>query len=363
MLRSANDTMQGPSLAEQRLLAEALVAVERWLPTGWSVVTRRRFRGPAPAHDGIWEFLAPDGQRARFLVEARRTLEPRAAALLVESLRPDTSWLVVARYLGAATRAKLAAARVSYFDLSGNVYISSAAPGLLLRADGAAKDPERTERAAASLRGARAAWIVRDLIERERPGTLRDIAARTGSDVGYVSRVLTFLDGQALVTRSRRGELTDVAWRLLLERWATDAPLRSRGQASLYLAPRGLDELVRRLPAATDYAVTSSLAAAQVAPIAPARLATIYVANARTFATAMKLRSADAGANVALIEVEHELALMPGARPDWHGHDDRVAYASPINVAADLLTGRGREPEEGEALLTWMQEHVEVWRA
>lgn len=358
MLLSSNN-----ALPERRLINEGLRATSQWLPEGWSVASERpSLRAAEP--DARWAFAAPDAQRATFAIEAKQSLEPREAERLIARLqRSEASWLIVSPYLSRATRDKLAAAEISYLDLTGNVYIRSARPGLLLRAQGAERDPGRSPRAVASLRGARAAGIVRDLIERRRPGTLRAIGERTGADVGYVSRVLAFLDAQALVTRSRRGELIDVAWRELLERWSVEAPLASRGAATRYLAPRGLDEFVTRLPSAEGYAVTGSLATTQVSPIAPVRVARIYVADARGFAATMALRPVEAGANVVLIEVDDRLALTAGARPAWHGLDDAITYTSPVNVAADLLTGSGREPEEGEALLAWMQAHEEVWRA
>ena len=148
----------------------------------------------------------------------------------------------------------------------------------------------------------------------------------------------------------------------LLERWATDAPMGSRGAPSRYLAPRGLDEFARRLASTTGYAVTGSRAAAQVAPIAPSRLARVYAADGRALAAATGLRAADAGANVVVIEVDDAWPLAAGARPDWHGHRDGLRYASPVNVAADLLSGSGREPDEGGALIEWMQHHEEEWR-
>jgi|JI10StandDraft_1071094.scaffolds.fasta_scaffold00663_26 hypothetical protein len=348
-------------LAEARLLRDALNALAAWLPDGWSV------RDSSALHaggDARWVIAAPDLRDVSLLVDAKGAIEPRAAARLIERLRGHAGapWLIVARYISVAARAAFADAKVSYLDLTGNVDIRIADPGLVIRADGLAKDPTRTARAVSSLRGARLAAIVRDLIEHRRPGTLREIGGRVGADIGYLSRVLAFLDEQALITRSPRGELLDVAWPALLERWATDAPMGSRGAPSRYLAPRGLDEFARRLASTTGYAVTGSRAAAQVAPIAPSRLARVYAADGRALAAATGLRAADAGANVVVIEVDDAWPLAAGARPDWHGHRDGLRYASPVNVAADLLSGSGREPDEGGALIEWMQHHEEEWR-
>ena len=41
---------------------------------------------------------------------------------------------------------------------------------------------------------------------------------------------------------------------------------------------------------------------------------------------------------------------------------DGVSYVSPSQVAVDCLTGNGRMPSEGEALMTWMVENEAEWR-
>src|SRR5690606_5542651 len=111
------------------------------------------------------------------------------------------------------------------------------------------------------------------------------------------------LDDEALITRSETGRPRTVDWQGLLRRWAQDAPLASRGRRTTLLEPRGLTALgakLRDLPAPN--AVTGSLAAARLAPIAPPRLATIYVPDAGRAAEQLGLRPTDAGANVWLIE-------------------------------------------------------------
>ena len=41
---------------------------------------------------------------------------------------------------------------------------------------------------------------------------------------------------------------------------------------------------------------------------------------------------------------------------------DGVRYAAPSQVAVDLLTGPGRNPAEGQALLDWMESDESAWR-
>jgi hypothetical protein len=42
--------------------------------------------------------------------------------------------------------------------------------------------------------------------------------------------------------------------------------------------------------------------------------------------------------------------------------DAGVTYAAASQVAVDCLTGNGRMPAEGAAVLRWMTEHEEQWR-
>jgi hypothetical protein len=104
------------------------------------------------------------------------------------------------------------------------------------------------------------------------------------------------------------------------------------------------------------YVVTGSLAAATLAPIAPARLATVWVRDTVDAATEFALRPADAGANVLLVEPGDDWIFEGATKRDG------VQYAAPSQVAADLLTSPGRGPAEGEELIAWMLANEEKWR-
>ena len=68
-------------------------------------------------------------------------------------------------------------------------------------------------------------------------------------------------------------------------------------------------------------------------------------------------QSRKAGANVILAEphdpVVFERTIMR----------DELRVVSPSQLAADLLTGPGREPSQGNELLTWMRANEDRWRA
>lgn len=104
------------------------------------------------------------------------------------------------------------------------------------------------------------------------------------------------------------------------------------------------------------YAVTGSWAAAEVAPVAPPRLLTLYVDQPRDVEQALDLRPAEAGANVALFtpfdDVVFERTFVKKG----------ITIAALSQIAVDLMTSPGRGPNEAEALLQWMQDNEGAWR-
>lgn len=345
--------------ARDNISAERAAGVLRErLPAGWSVERLNRPSAPTEV-DFMLEVSSPGHQRGKLRLDLKRRLEPKGVLALSSREAPQrsASWIVVAPYLSEATRKRLRGVGAGYIDFTGNVRVVLSEPGLFIETQGASENPNREERPARTLRGAKAGRIVRALIDRTQPPGVRELAEIAAVDAGYVSRVLTLLDGEALITRTRHGRLASVDWPALIRRWASEAPLDKRGDASWYLQPRGLSTLLADLPKLDrEYAVSGSLAAAAFSPIAPARLATIWVSNARNAAAALNLRPAEVGANVQLLE--------PRDPHVFDGVFERggVRYVAASQVAADLLASPGRGPSEGEELIEWMLTHESAWR-
>ena len=176
---------------------------------------------------------------------------------------------------------------------------------------------------------------------------------------GYVSRLLDTLDRQALIERSRRGEVESVDVQGLLRWWAESYDVFRANGTSTFLAPDGTSKALARLatlPTRGEVAVTGSFAAGRVAPVAGAALLLMYCDDAARTAEALGLLPADDGANVAL--------LRPFDPVVWERAttDGGITYAAPSQVVVDCLTGTGRMPAEGEALLSWMMENESSWR-
>lgn len=107
---------------------------------------------------------------------------------------------------------------------------------------------------------------------------------------------------------------------------------------------------------AAQTAVTGSFAAVRLAPVAGPALLCVYTENVNALAEPLGLIPTDEGANVAL--------LRPFDPVVWQRTDrqDGIRYVAPSQAAIDCLTGNGRMPAEGEALLEWMLANEQQWR-
>ena len=86
-------------------------------------------------------------------------------------------------------------------------------------------------------------------------------------------------------------------------------------------------------------------------------MAVIYTEDAERLAKVARLLPAKTGANVVLAEPYDPIVFDRGQDTDG------VRSASIAQAAIDCLTGPGRMPAEGEALLTWMRRNEPRWRA
>ncbi len=235
-------------------------------------------------------------------------------------------------------------------------------PAVYIERQGAGKDPWRPERPARSLKGAKAARIVRALVDFVPPLGVRQIAGLAGTDPGYVSRILEMLGREDLVRRPPRGPVQEVEWAALLRRWTEDYSLLESNRPFWFLDPRGVDSFTEKLRTAAGadtaprYALTGSLAARTVAPVAPVRMGICFVDDAVRLADQLGLTPTDTGANVLLIEPADSVVYKRRREVDG------LCYVALSQAVADLLTGPGRNPTEGEALLQWMQANSEAWR-
>ena len=348
--------------SEKELLRVAETSLRERLPVGW-LLRRDRMAGDS-AFDAHLTLGPSEEESASLLVDAKLRVGPRDVGRVLERWRgaarsePEAAPLLVAPYLSPRTRKLLDGTEVSYLDSTGNVRIELRRPAVFIGTEGAQSDPWPPDSTLRSLKGPAAARVVRAVIDFKPPYGISELAARSGGPLATTHRVIDLLDREGLLERKKRGPITSVDWEGVLGRWITEYSLFDSNRVRTYLEPRGLDRLLERLQTADlDYAITGSLAAARIEPVAPSRLAMLFVeGDADEAAQTLGLRPTDLGANVFVIEPFDRVALERGPV------EDGLRYAAVSQVAADLAKSPGRSPSEGEALVRWMTKHEDAWR-
>lgn len=345
-------------------LDEAVDALRARLPEGWKLVSISQERANELRSDAQFSITGPDGANAALLVEIRRNVSPRIAAEVAEKLAQvarraeGKNTLLISNYLSKLSQKRLREARVNYLDLTGNVWIDIKRPGLLIETHGANLNPSPQRRGIRSLKGRKAARIVRALCDIRAPIGVREIARLTRSDPGYVSRVLAFLVSEDLIERNQTGQVARSNWKDLIMRWGEDYSLINTNLVMKCLAPRGLDGVIDRLRALQKtYALTGSFAVPAGASVAVGRQLACYVDDPGEAMATLEIRETRVGANVLLIVPFDEIVFERVRR------EEGVAKVALSQCAVDLLTGGGRGSSEAEALLEWMTKNEDEWRS
>ena len=356
-----------PPSSEAELVTECTALLRGRLPDDWRLdVQRTAADTSGPKIDAILAITAPLGEQVRFLVEVRRLLGSRDLSRVSEQLRwaagrelIDTRTMVMSQYLAPPIRERLSDEDMDFIDVTGNIMVKSSRPALYVRDQGADKDPWRTAgRPRSSLTGDPAARLVRALIAGRGPWSARALADASGASTGATYRVLEYLQDEGLVQKTGTNfELLD--WPSLLRQWSRDYSFVRTNRTSTYIEPRGLDTLQGKAAASeySRYAITGTLAAATWAQYAPARTAMVYVDDAVRAAQEWNLRPAEKGANVILAEPKYDVVFSGTAK-----NEAGATIVAVEQAAVDLLTGPGRNPSEGEELISWMESNESAWR-
>ncbi len=361
----------GP-IEQTDLIDAAVVQLREMLPASWTVERSNRAEVAANSGegrslaDGAIDLRDPRGTYVTLAVEAKRSFDPRAVERLsgglssvIRSIAGHIPLLVVAPWISSRTQELLTRDGINFIDLTGNARIKLENPALYISAVGAARNPQPMPRGQARVRGPKAARLIRLLIDVSPPYGVTEVAAATGLTQGYVSRLLDALDQDALVERTRRGRVQDADMPGLLRRWAESYDVLKSNDAATFLAPRGANDALSQLAELSDpplLAVTGSFAAVRLAPVAAPALLIAYCNEIEAPANTLGLLPADEGANVVLLRAFDPVVWERGTE------DAGLRYVAPSQAAVDCLTGTGRMPAEGEALIAWMAENEPRWR-
>ena len=362
-------------VSEEQILDAAVAELQRRLPDGWTATARAEGIRGRVRGDAVITLAAPDGRKAKLYAETKRNLVTKdlnditmqlqryVDAALEDDPTIAAAPLVVARYLAKPLQRWLEERNIPYVDATGNVRVALREPAVFMRDIGAHNDPWRGPgRPKGNLTGASAARVVRALVDFRPPYTVPGLMKLARTPSGNTYRAVSFIEDQDLLRRTDDGKIIDVRWRALLERWSQDYTFVSLVGGRTFLAPRGLPDLMQRLAdldegsPAGRYAVTGSLATPKWEAYAPAKNAMIYADNLDRLVAYADLRQVDAGTNVIIARASETAAFERTQRLDG------TVIVSPSQAAVDLLNAPGRGPEEGRALLDWMEKNESVWR-
>lgn len=352
------------NLAEEQLLERAVELIQIKLPTGWTAgLQTHNFN---EATDTLLEIRGPQSSTGSVLVEARKSMAPKdIEALLGTSLlrrlraQVQRPIMVVTEYLSPRSRELLIKEDVSYLDMTGNLRLSLPYPALYLEAQGADANPNPEKRRKRGLRGAQVGNIVRALVDVVPPYGVTELAKTARVDPGYATRILETLENEALIERAGRGKVVDVRWMELLQRRGSALDLLAPHKTKMFISQRGAAETRAGLAGEEEAVVTGSFIASNISPVAAPALLVVYtLLDAQQLAARLKLLPTTTGGDVAIVRPENY-------GPFFNSKLDRtgVNVAAPSQVVIDCLSGNGRMPSEGEAVIEWMQKNEQSWRA
>jgi hypothetical protein len=353
-------------LPENEMAGVALSWLRARLPESWEVgpTTRAEFPTPDGRIDAAIDLRGPNGVFTTMVVEVKRAFGPRDVDRLLtgvgktlRALAGNIPILLVAPWLSRQTQERLSGEGMNYLDLTGNALIKLDNPTIYIETQGAMKDPSPRQRNKARVQGPKAGRLIRTLVDVLPPYGVSELADATGLAKGYVSRLLDTLDDEALIERNERRAVQAVNISGLLRRWTETYDVFRSNTTRRYLAPNGAGSAILQLDAlGARTAVTGSFAAARLAPVAAPALLVIYTNDPEVVVESRSLIAADQGANVAL--------LSPFDPVVWEGTMSvgGTTYVAPSQIAIDCLTGNGRMPAEGEAIVEWMLGNDKQWR-
>ena len=355
--------MWNKALRGNDLLRGVVADVATRIPPGWRIESSIEPSTSGRPPNTLLRVIAPDGQEATIVAEIKQQVRPadlegasRQLESLVEELGADGG-LMLARYLSPRSRELLARRDLGWADATGNVRIVARRPALWIEAEGAQRDPLPDRRPIRSLRGRAAGRVVRGLVDLRPPYGVSELANRIAAPVATVYRVISFLEEEALLRREPRGPVTDVDWAGVLRRWTQDYGFTTTNTTVSLLAPRGAVSAFESLRTARLRSAATGSMAARGPRVAPGRLLALYVEDPSEAAATLGLAETEAGANVILARPFDDVVF------DRTAEVDGIVLAAASQVAADLMTGPGRWPQEAEAMLEWMQENEDAWRS
>jgi hypothetical protein len=366
-------------LTPDALLDQGLQILRDLLGHGWQVTLRPEQQDPLVSRrrpDALVEVKADgDGVFTQLLVDLKRSVTPRSVEELllpkldlVRQVNTYTNLLVMAPWIAPRTQQMLREYGISYLDLTGNVSLRVPRPAIVVYTQGETRAPRSSgpSPSKATLAGPKVGRLVRLLADVAPPYRAGELAEAAHLSLPYVSRLLDTLEDQLLIRRDGR-IITEVDWPNLLRVRAEQLNLLRHNPYVGMLAPNGIAHVLKALrdlqhhAVGQHVAVTGSYAAHAVAPLAVGGQLMLYVPpgphTPDDLGDDLGLLRVDEGADVLLLRA-HDNVVFERTRAI-----DGIPHVALSQLALDCLSGPGRMPAEGEAVLRYMTDHQDQWRA
>lgn len=361
---------------EAEILALATGYIERMFAPvrGFQVELEKSLVPVRRVLDGILQIENLAKERARFAIEVKRSFEVRDLSQMVKQLEEarikiekSLEPMIVARYISKSAQDWLRTNQVSYADSTGNFMLISPSTSTFLMSDSGAKsDPWRgAGRPRNTLKGDSAARVVRAILDKRPPFSIPQIISLAETSSGVTYRVIDYLERENLLSTEKKvidGKtkriVIRVDWQKILTTWSNDYSYQKDNSVQNYIEPRGIEEVLRKLKKVNpdEYVITGSVAANRLAPYAPSKQINLYARYPSELDKILGLRPVQTGANVQIASTSLDVVYERTTKLNG------LSYACPSQVAVDLLSGSGRNPSEGEALMEWMDENREGWQ-
>lgn len=370
--------MDFTDLTPESLLEQGLQALRDLLGPTWHVTLQpasQEARSEKRSLDALVQVQSDgDGVFTQLLIDLKRNVTPRMVEEqllpkldLVRQVNHYTSPVVISPWIAPRVQVMLRKNGIGYIDLTGNVSLRVAKPAIAIYTVGDTRSPwpSSSRGSKATLAGPKVGRLVRLLADVAPPYRAGELAEAAGLSLPYVSRLLDTLEDQLLIRREGR-IITDVDWPQLLRARAEQLNLLKHNPYVGMIAPNGVDAVLNRLrglPLAysEEIVLTGSFAARSVAPLAVGGQLMLYVPagphSPDDVGDDLGLLRVDKGADVLLLRAHDKVVFERTV------YEDGVRRVALSQLVLDCLSGPGRMPAEGEAVLTYMQENPHEWRA
>lgn len=293
------------------------------------------------------------GEFDRIQVQVNKTLDRYGLLNLKDQLADyeNLNKVIFTDYVSPKLADELKALRVNFVDTVGNISLEIPDSRLLLEIRKVSENPfvERG-RPLKSLAGDPSARVVRGLLDLGAPIKASTLIAETRVSRASVYRTLDYLGSQRYIERSSPGTITSVEAGDLIRETSQLFGFGSDGTTAGYIAPRGIEEVLNNLAGTkANYALTGSAAAALLKPVAKTMQLMLYSQERDALAKELGLREVSTGGDVFINIPESDLVFQRTQTLD------SLVCVSTAQMAIDLASGPGRNPQEAEALIELLE--------